>query len=103
MMTSKGQTGKHRFGARTGIRAGVTVRTRAGISCSIEGGEAPLWQGARRAHTRRYVTDEQRSHSGWIVVVNEHVIPARVLKGLVIYLKADKSKSTGGASTKAKS
>src|SRR5512143_3563285 len=28
--------------------------------------EAPAWRGARRAHTRRYATDEQRSQTGWI-------------------------------------
>jgi hypothetical protein len=28
--------------------------------------EAPGWQGARREHTRRYVTDEQRRQAGWI-------------------------------------
>jgi hypothetical protein len=56
------------------------IRARPGISCSIEGGEAPPWEGARRAHTRRYVTDERHSYGGWIVVVNEHVIPGRALK-----------------------
>jgi hypothetical protein len=32
------------------------------------GVEAPGWQGARREHTRRYVTDERRSQPGWIGV-----------------------------------
>jgi hypothetical protein len=29
------------------------------------GVETPGWRGARREHTRRYVTDEQRSQPGW--------------------------------------
>jgi len=34
------------------------LRVRDRISWPTEVGEAPVWQGARRAHTRRYATDE---------------------------------------------
>jgi hypothetical protein len=44
----------------------LEVRVRERTSRSIEGVEAPRSQGARRAHTRRYVTDEQRRERGWI-------------------------------------
>jgi len=35
--------------------------------------EAPEMQGARRKHIRRYVTDEQRSSSGWIGEIVEPI------------------------------
>jgi hypothetical protein len=50
----------------SGILGGWAVRVRERTSRSIEGVEAPRSQGARRAHTRRYVTDEQHRERGWI-------------------------------------
>ena len=35
-------------------------------SGNVLGDEAPGWQGATRAHSRSYVTEEQRSQPGWI-------------------------------------
>jgi biopolymer transport protein ExbB len=57
-----------------------TARARTGINWSIMAGEAPVWQGARRADTCRYPTDEQHSQKGWIDGQNDQVIPARALK-----------------------
>jgi len=45
----------------------------------ILGVEAPGWRGARRARTRRYATDEQRSQPGWIGVQKRQVILRQVL------------------------
>jgi hypothetical protein len=33
---------------------------------TFSGVEAPAWQDARRANSKSYLTDEQRSHAGWI-------------------------------------
>jgi ABC-type transport system substrate-binding protein len=41
--------------------------------------EAPGWQGARREHTRRYVTNEQRRQPGWIGREGERVVLSRAL------------------------
>ena len=62
------------------LRPYETLRARATISSQNMGAEAPVWQGARRAHTVAYVTDEQRSHTGWIGAQKWEVIVARALK-----------------------
>src|SRR5262245_41266278 len=46
---------------------------------------APGWRGARRAHTRRYATDEQRSQTERIGRENERVIhPPALRRGRTI-------------------
>jgi phosphatidate phosphatase APP1 len=55
------------------------LRTREAIGCANTGVEPPGWQGARRAHTPRYATDEQRRQPGWIGGQIAQVIAARVL------------------------
>jgi len=55
------------------------VRARAVINDPEIAVEAPGWQGARRARTRRYATDEQRRQPGWIDRENGAVITARAL------------------------
>ena len=42
--------------------------------------EAPGWQGARREHTRRYVTDEQRRQPGRIAREGERAVSAHALR-----------------------
>ena len=54
------------FGGNNGHLLVSEHGTRAGIRCPGERDEAPAWQGERRAHTRRYVTDEQHRQAGWI-------------------------------------
>ena len=55
------------------------VRARRGINRSNIAVEAPGWRGARRSHTRRHVTDEQRSQPGWVGREDERVISRRAL------------------------
>jgi ABC-2 type transport system ATP-binding protein len=43
------------------------------------GVETPGWRGARREHTRRYVTDEQRSQPGWIGAEDGEVVSTSAL------------------------
>jgi hypothetical protein len=59
---------------------GSGLRVRERISRPTEVVEAPGWQGARRAHTRRYATDEQRSRTGWIGGVSDRLILSRTLR-----------------------
>jgi transcriptional regulator with GAF, ATPase, and Fis domain len=62
------------------------VRARSGIGWSTMGFEAPGSQDARRAHTRRYATDEQRSEAGWIGSQSDQAIPERALSGTLGYI-----------------
>ncbi len=48
------------------VTEGIDTRSCAEITRANIAAEAPIWQGARRARTRRYVTDERRSKRGWI-------------------------------------
>src|SRR5450631_3084395 len=47
-------------------RSETGLRSREKITCAKSAAEAPGWQGARSAHTRRYVSDERRSQPGCI-------------------------------------
>ena len=58
------------------------IRPRNRINCAIMGVEAPVWQGARRANTPAYSTDEQHSQTGWIGDQNVKVILLRGLREL---------------------
>ena len=69
------------------ITTAAALRTRSGIRCPGERGEAPTWQDARRAHTRGYVTNEQHSQGGWIAHRSGQVISERVLS-LVAHTRA---------------
>jgi len=52
---------------------------RARINSLFLDAEAPAWQGARSEHTRRYVSDKQRSQAGCIGGQKWEVILARTL------------------------
>ncbi len=43
------------------------------------GGERPVWQGARTAHTDQYERDEQRRQTGWLDAKTWEVIFSRAL------------------------
>ena len=47
---------------------------------TFSGVEAPAWQGARRTNSRGYLTNEQRSHAGWIGSSKYEVIFERALR-----------------------
>ncbi|RLC26506.1 MAG: hypothetical protein DRH21_01960 [Deltaproteobacteria bacterium] len=47
---------------------------------TFSGVEAHAWQGARRANSKSYLTNEQRSHAGWIGASKCEVIFERALR-----------------------
>ena len=59
----------------------AALRARSEIDRAEIAVEAPGWRGARREHTCRYVTDEQRSRPGWIGRENDRSIPLRAPGG----------------------
>jgi hypothetical protein len=61
---------------------------------AFSGVEAHAWQGARRANSTSYLTDEQRCQAGWIGASKCEVIFERTLRvreAITLYFQESKS------------